>query len=118
MPRHMLSDAQWNQISGFMPPTDGPGQPWKDHRTVVNGIVWILRTGSPWRDLPEEFGKWKTVYERFRRWTGEGLLGRILKALQVQRNAQGEIDWELFCIDGSVVRAHKAAAGGGKKRAA
>ena len=118
MARHGLSDDQWNQIVDFLPPTGGVGQPWKDHRTVVDGIVWILRTGSPWRDLPDEFGKWKTVYECFRRWTREGLWAQIVEALQVQRNDRGEIDWELFCVDGSVVRAHKAAAGGGKKRAA
>lgn len=101
-----------------MPATGGRGQPWKDHRTVVNGMLWILSTGSAWRDLPAEFGNWKTVYERFRRWTREGLWDRILEHLQVQRDENGEIDWELFCIDGSVIRAHKAAAGGGKKRSA
>jgi transposase len=81
----------------------------------MNGILWILATGSPWRDLPREFGKWKTVYERFRLWSQSGFWDRILEKLQARRNAQGGIDWDLFCIDGSMVRAHKAAAGAAKK---
>ena len=78
---------------------------------MVNGILWALATGAPWRDLPERFGPWQTVYDRFRRWTRQGFWER----LQVRRQADGRIDWELFFIDGSIVRAHKAAAGAKKK---
>ena len=118
MQRHALSDEQWESIADMIPRNDGPGRPWSDHRLIIDGILWVLATGAPWRDLPERFGPWKTVYERFRRWVREGFWQRILDRLQVERHADGEIDWDLFCIDGSVVRAHKAAAGAGKKRPA
>lgn len=116
--RHALSDGQWEMIANLMPSNSGPGRPWSEHRLVIDGILWILGTGAPWRDLPMRFGPWQTVYDRFRRWVREGVWERILERLQACRNGQGEIDWELFCIDGSVVRAHKAAAGAGEKKAA
>ena len=86
MARHGLSDESWSRICELMPEGGKPGKPWKDHRTVVDGILWIAATGSPWRDLPEEFGNWKTVYERFRRWCREGFWDQILEHLQVERN--------------------------------
>lgn len=115
MRRHVLTDHQWNLIADLFPSNGQPGGQWKDHRPMVEGILWILATGSPWRDLPQRFGPWETVYDRFRRWTREGLWDKILKRLQAKRHADGEIDWELFCIDGTVVRAHKSAAGARKK---
>lgn len=115
MGRYALSDGQWEQISDLFPANGKRGGQWKDHRRMVNGILWILGSGAPWRDLPERFGRWGTVYGRFRRWTREGLWDRMLERLQAQRHADGQIDWELFCFDGSVVRAHKAAAGARKK---
>jgi len=81
---------------------------------VVNGILWMLRTGAPWRDLPEEFGAWKTVWRLFDQWNGDGTLDQMLRSLQSERLRSGEIDSELWCIDGSVVRAARCAAGGGK----
>jgi len=116
MKRHSLSDEQWALVADLMPGGGCAGRPWSNHRLIVDGILWIHATGAPWRDLPERFGPWKTVYERFRRWTQESFWDQLLERLQVHRHADGEIDWELFCIDGSVVRAHKAAAGAGKKR--
>jgi transposase len=116
--RHALSDDQWEAIADLMPSNDGPGRPWSEHRLIINGILWILSTGAPWRDLPERFGPWQTVYDRFRRWVREGVWEQMLERLQARRNGDGEIDWELFFIDGSVVRAHKAAAGAGEKRTA
>ena len=75
MARHVLTDQEWNAIKDELPPEDEPrrGRPWVSHRMVVSGILWILNADAPWRDLPESFGKWKTVYNRFRRWTREGL---------------------------------------------
>ncbi len=113
--RHALSDEQREAIADLMPSSRGPGRPWSSHRVMINGILWILRTGAPWRDLAERYGLWQTVYDRFRRWVRGGLWERILERLQARRNGNGEIHWELFCIDGSVVRAHKAAAGAEKK---
>jgi transposase len=78
---------------------------------VINGILWILRTGSPWRALPERHGSWKTVSSRFYRWQKAGVWDRILSALQQESDAQGRLDWSLRFIDSTVVRAHQHAAG-------
>jgi transposase len=115
MRRHELSDSQWEQLAPLLPPNGKRGGQWKDHRLLLNGILWVLATGAAWRDLPERFGPFGTVYDRFRKWSRNGLWQRILERLQVQRQADGQIDWDLFFIDGSVVRAHKAAAGARKK---
>lgn len=113
--RYALSDRQWRLIKDHFPVNGRRGNQWKDHRTIVNGILWILRTGAPWRDLPDQFGSWKTVYDRFRRWAQNGFWDELLSHLQALKNRKGKIDWRLFCIDGSVVRAHKASAGASKK---
>jgi len=68
------------------------GRPALDHRRVVNGILWVLRTGAPWRDMPERYGKWQTVYSRFRRWRQAGIWERVLAALQQQADEGGELD--------------------------
>jgi transposase len=118
MRRYELTDAQWELICDLLPSNKGQrGCPWKDHRTVLNAIVWVLRTGAPWRDLPERYGPWQTVYDRFGRWQREGLFDRILEQLQIRLDAEGKIDWDLWCVDGSSIRASRAAAGGGKKGA-
>ena len=118
MRRYELTDEQWELIRELLPPNRKQrGCPWKDHRTILNAIFWILRSGAPWRDLPERYGPWQTVYDRFRRWQREGLFDRILEQLQVRLDAEGRIDWDLWCVDGSSIRASKAAAGGGKKGA-
>ena len=78
--------------------------------------MWILRAGSPWRDLPkEDFGPWETVYGLFNSWNADGTLDKILKRLQAAHVDAGMIDEKLWCIDGTIVRAHRCAAGGGKK---
>ena len=83
---------------------------------MIDGILWILSDGGRWRNLPAKFGPWKTVYERFRRWSQGGLWDEILDELQLRKGLTGDIDWELFAIDGSVVRAHPSAAGASKKK--
>lgn len=119
MRRYELTDGQWELLRDLLPANSNQrGCPWKDHRTILNGIFWVLRSGAPWRDLPERYGPWQTVYDRFRRWQREGLFDRILEQLQVRLDAEGRIDWDLWCVDGSSIRASKAAAGGGKKGAA
>lgn len=82
---------------------------------MLDGIFWILATGAPWRDLPERFGPWQTVYDHFAKWRKSGVFARILESLQVKLDKDGYIDWELWCIDGSNVRAARAAAGADKK---
>ena len=84
---------------------------------MVNAMMWILNAGSPWRDLPEGFGPWKTAYNRFNRWQKEGLFDRILERLQMTLDEEGRIDWKLWCVDGSSIRAHVSAAGAGKRGA-
>ena len=76
---------------------------------MVNGIFWILRTGAPWRDLPGRYGKWKTVYDRFRTWAEDGTLERILCELRQELDLKEEIDWTQFHVDGTAVRAHRSA---------
>jgi transposase len=110
--RHALSDDQYRLIEPLLPTNARPGHPWKDHRLVIDGVLWVLHTGAPWRDLPRAtYGPWQTVYERFNRWTKDGTWGRLLEALHARLDAAGKIDWDLFCIDGSSVRAGRAAAG-------
>jgi transposase len=109
--RHELTDAQWARLAPLLPPRK-PGAPRKDNRLVVNGIMWKLATGAPWRDLPERYGPSASVYTRFRRWTRAGVWDRLFAAVQRQADAAGQIDWELHFVDGTVVRAHQHAAGG------
>jgi transposase len=110
--RHALSDAHYAIIEPLLPTNDRPGRPWKRHRSVINGILWVLHTGAPWRDLPRPtYGPWQTVYERFNRWVKDGTWGRLLEALHVRLDAAGKIDWDLFCVDGSSIRASRDAAG-------
>jgi transposase len=112
MDKSELSDEQWERLCRLLPPQKPrTGRPAKDHRTVVNGILWVLRTGSPWRCLPERYGSWKTVSSRFYRWQRAAVWDRVLSELQRQADAEGRLDWSLHFIDGTVVRAHQHAAG-------
>jgi transposase len=115
--RHELTDAAWARLQPLLPPSK-PGRPRKDDRLVVNGILWKLATGTPWRDLPERYGPWQTVYTRFRRWTVAGVWDRIFAAVQRQADAAGQINWAVHVVDGTVIRAHQHAAGakGGTRR--
>jgi transposase len=114
--RHELTDEQWAGLEPLLPPQrPATGRPAKEHRTVLNGILWILRTGAPWRDLPERYGPWQTVYSRFRRWREAGIWERVLSVLQAEAAHDGTLDDTLAMIDGSNVRAHQQAAGAAKK---
>jgi transposase len=118
MHRYELSDQQWTHIAPLFPQRRHPGQagrPPCDHRPLVNGILWILHTGAPWRDLPERYGPWETVFYRFNGWRRDGTWSRLATALLDELDEQGLIDHDLWCIDGSVIRASRAAAGAGKK---
>ena len=107
-----LTDAQWERLRPLLPPQKPrTGRPANDHRTVLNGILWVLRTGSPWRSLPERYGSWKTVSSRFYRWQQAGVWDRVLSELQRRADADGRLDWTLHFVDSTVVRAHQHAAG-------
>lgn len=116
MARHRLTDGQWDLIHDVFPPPARTGRPPRDRRPIVDGILWILRTGAPWRDLPEEFGPWGTVWDLFDKWNADGTLDTILSRLRSARIDAGEVDDALWCIDGSSVRAARCAGGGAKKK--
>ncbi len=117
MGRYELTDQQWQKIATMFPANKGKrGGQWQDHRKVLNGMIWILCSGAPWRDLPGRYGSWKTVYDRFRRYRIDGFFEVLLQKLQVTLNEQGLIDFDLWHVDSTTVRAHKSAGGAGLKR--
>jgi putative transposase len=111
--RHELSDEQWIRIEPHLPGrVSDPGRTAEDNRLFVNAVVWIAKTGAPWRDLPERFGKWNSVFQRFNRWCRNGVWERVLNALG------GDPELEYLLLDSTVVRAHQHAAGAKGGRAA
>lgn len=104
MKRYELSATQWRMIEGFLPGRPGSvGVTAKDNRSFVNGVLWVLRSGARWRDMPHEYGKWKSVHKRFTRWARDGIWERIFKVLL----ADPKNTW--FMIDSTIVRAHQQA---------
>lgn len=113
--RRELTDDQWATLAPHLPPEKpATGKPNRDHRIVVEAIVWRLRTGAPWRDLPERYGPWQTAYSRCRRWQQAGVWDRVLAARQAAGDAEGALDWALHLVDGTNIRAHPHAAGAKK----
>jgi len=116
MARTLLTDARWERLRPLLPPQRArTGRPARDHRQILEGILWVLRTGAPWRDLPQEFGPWQTYATRYYRWVQAGIWTRVLEELQRQSDATGMVDWSLHQADGSVIRAHQHAAGARKR---
>lgn len=113
--RHALTHEQWAAIQHLFPPRKRTGRPRSDLRLMVDAALWIVRTGAPWRDLPERFGKWQSAYHWFNKWTRDGTWDRVLEELQIRLDREGRIDWDLWCVDGSNIRASRAAAGAGKR---
>ena len=111
MLRHRLTDEQWGLIADLFAKPKRTGRPPSDPRQMVDGVLWILHTGVQWRDLPRDFGPKSTVWDHFDRWNGDGTLDAIVHRLR----GHVQIDDELWCVDGTSVRAAKCAAGGGKK---
>lgn len=110
-----LSQTQWQKLKPLLPPQKpAVGRPSHNHRTIINGILWVLRTGVPWGDLPERYGTWETVSGRFYHWRRTGLWSQLLAQLQQQADADGNLNWDIHFVDGSVIRAHQHA--GGAKR--
>ena len=116
MQRYELSDEHWEAIRPLLPTRNSFGRPARDDRQLLNGMFWILWSGAPWRDMPARYGPWQTVYDRFRRWRDNGVLDRIMKRLQIRLNEQQRIDLDFVYVDGTIVRATRAAAGARKKR--
>lgn len=109
--RHGLTEDQWAAIEPLVPKPSRTGRPPRDAREMMDALMWLLRTGAPWRDLPDWFGPWQTAYTRFCHWRDQGVLDRIVEKLQVLLADAGKIDWELWCVDGTSVRAARCAAG-------
>ncbi len=115
MNRGDLTNMQWERLQPLLPPQNPKtGRPAVDHRRILNGILWILRTGAPWRDLPERYGPWRTVASRFYRWQRAGIWEQLFSAVQAQADARGQMNWDLHYIDGTMIRAHQHAAGATK----
>jgi transposase len=113
MTRGDLSNVKWHKIKPALPPEHSgqKGRPYVGHRKIINGNMWRLRTGAPWRDIPSRYGPWQTCYDRFVRFRKSGVWQTILEQVQAQADSQGKLDWQTSCADGSVIRAHQHAAG-------
>ena len=116
--RGEITDAAWGRLAPLLPSNGQRGGQWKEHRVIIDGILWKVRTGAPWRgrplgSMPERYGKWKTVYDRFVRWRRDGTWDRLLARVQTKSDAVGEIVWEVS-VDSTTVRAHQHAAGAKK----
>ena len=108
MRRHEISDEQWNCIESMLPGKAGdPGVTAKDNRLFVNAVLWVAKTGVPWRDLPERFGPWNSVWRRYDRWSRKGVWEKVFRELR-------DPDLEWLLLDSTVIRAHHHAAGAKK----
>ena len=106
MDRDVLSDAQWERVAPLLPGKPGdPGRSAADNRLFVEAVLWMARTGAPWRDLHREFGNWNSVFRRFRRWARKGVFESLFKALS------HDPDFEYAIVDGTIVRVHQHGAG-------
>ena len=116
MHRHELTDEQFQLLEPYLP-HNGPqgGHPWAEHRRILNGLFWKLHTGAQWPDIPERYGPWSTIYDRYRRWCQEGRFACMLVALRATLDECGQLDWEQWWVDSTAIRASRAAAGARKK---
>ncbi|GAA0968982.1 hypothetical protein GCM10009550_75220 [Actinocorallia libanotica] len=115
MGRGDLTNEEWELLRPLLPVGGVRGGRWNDHCKVINGVFYRARTGVPWRDLPERFGHWVTVYKRHRRWSQDGTWQRLLAAVQAGQDAEGRIDWAV-AVDSTIVRAHQHAAGAPRQK--
>jgi transposase len=117
MARTDLTDKQWQVLKPHLPANPSRGHDYRDHRQVINGILWHLKTGAPWRDVPERYGPWQTCWDRFTRWERDGTWQYILHTLQAHADATGDVDWDGAALDSSHIKAHRSAAGARKQPA-
>lgn len=112
MVRRWLRDDQWERVESMLPGKAGdPGRTGEDNRLFIEAVLWVARTGSPWRDLPAEFGLWNSVYQRFGRWSNNGVWERAFAELAK------DADFEEMFLDSTIVRAHQHSSGAAKKKA-
>jgi transposase len=112
MKRYELTSSQWERIKDLLPPerTGKRGRPGKDNRVMLNGMLWVARSGAQWRELPEAYGPWQSVYARFAKWRDSGVLEAIFRALSQ------DADMENLSMDSTSIKVHESANGGGKNR--
>jgi transposase len=116
--RHELTERQWQHLAPLLPHPEhhgGRGRPLEDHRRICNGILWRLHTGAPWRDIPERYGPWQSIYTRFRRWRRDGTWANVLTHLLHERERDGCLGRHLWLVDATIIRASRAASGAEKK---
>jgi len=111
MRRHEITDEQFDKIKNLLPGrADTVGVTAQDNRLFVNAVIWVFKTGSPWRDLPDRFGNWNSVHRRFSRWSATGVFDKIFRILSA------DADMEFLLMDGTIVKAHQHASGAKKKK--
>lgn len=115
--RYEISSHGWALIEDIVSPPQCMGRPRKDDRKILNGIFWVLCSGAKWRDVPERYGPWTTVYDRFRRWRDDGTFDAVLERLHLKLREDGLMDRDTWMVDSTSIRATRAASGGGKKGA-
>ena len=108
MKRYELTKEQWEHVKAALPPERTGGRPRKDDRKMLNGMLWIARSGAQWRELPEAYGPWQSVYARFAKWRDDGTLEAIFRALST------DADMENLSLDSTCIKVHERANGGGK----
>jgi len=117
-----LTEDQWNVIRTILPEDpvrpDRRGRPWSDRRQVFNGVLWILRTGAPWQDLPDRYGAYQTAHRRFQNWVRSGVMERVLLAIAQDLKDRGGLDLRECFIDGTFVPAKKGGAAWGRRSGA
>ena len=108
--RYEITDSEWEEVKDLLPPehTGKPGRPSGDNRIALNGILWIARSGAPWRDLPERYGSWSTLYDKFKRWSDVGVFEQIFRLLGV------DADMQDLPVDSTSIKVHQSAAGAKK----
>lgn len=104
--RQEINDEQWARLEPLFPKSKGRGRPMMDMRATVEGIAWRFRTGAPWRDVPERYGDWNSIYHRFSQWSHDGTWDRALVAMQTAAAASDEVDWTVS-VDSSITRVHQ-----------
>lgn len=110
MRRYEITDDEWSRVKDLLPPDDTPGRgrPSRPNREILNGILWIIKSGAPWRDLPERFGPWQTVYDRFNKWSKSGVFEKIFELLNI------DADMQDLSLDSTACKVHQHAAGAKK----
>lgn len=114
MSRTDLTEKQWRQLEPYLPSNPRHGHVYVEHRHVINGILWRLRTDAPWRDIPSRYGPWQTFYDRFVRWSRNGTWLRLLKVMQAAADEAGLVDWDGAALDATHIKAQRSAGGARK----